>query len=404
MISVDPGELDVCRFEDLLGAARSAARDGAWQVVAARAGAALALWRGEPLEGVESEALAAREIPRLAELRYQALESRIDADLHLGRHAEVIAELRMLAGRHPLREPLHAQLMLALYRDGRQAEALIAYQNARRVLIEELGTEPGNGLRDLYQQILTTDSALAITEPVSLAAGLVVPQQLPGPVRHFIGRENELAALTELLGQPDAAGAAMVISAIGGTAGVGKTALALHWASQVAGRFPDGQLYVNLRGYAPGPPMPAADALTAFLRALGVPANDIPADVEERAAQYRGLLATRRILVMLDNAGEVEQVRPLLPGPRRLLTVVTSRDSLAGLVAGTAPSGWTWTCCRRRTRSRLLRALIGERADADRPRRGRWPSVCCRLPLALRVAAELGAARPAMPLSSSQLS
>jgi transcriptional regulator with XRE-family HTH domain len=231
-------------------------------------------------------------------------------------------------------------------------------------------------------------------------AGLVVPQQLPGPVRHFIGRENELAALTELLGQPDAAGAAMVISAIGGTAGVGKTALALYWASQVAGRFPDGQLYVNLHGYAPGPPMPAADALTAFLRALGVPANDIPADVEERAAQYRGLLATRRILVMLDNAGEVEQVRPLLPGASHCSVVVTSRDSLAGLVARDGAQRIDLDLLSPADAVTLLRALIGERADADRAATKTLADMCCRLPLALRVAAELSASRPAMPIST----
>jgi tetratricopeptide (TPR) repeat protein/transcriptional regulator with XRE-family HTH domain len=234
----------------------------------------------------------------------------------------------------------------------------------------------------------------------SEGSGLVVPQQLPGPVRHFVGRENELAALTELLGQPGADGAAMVISAIGGTAGVGKTALALYWARQVAGRFPDGQLYVNLRGYAPGPPMPAADALTAFLRALGVPAHDIPADVEERAAQYRGLLATRRILVMLDNAREVEQVRPLLPGASPCSVIVTSRDSLAGLVARDGAQRLDLDLLSPADAVALLRALIGERADADRAGTKALADLCCRLPLALRVAAELSASRPAMPTTA----
>jgi predicted ATPase len=159
-----------------------------------------------------------------------------------------------------------------------------------------------------------------------------VPRQLPGRVRHFAGREAELARLSGLLAEA-AGGGPVVISAIGGTAGVGKTALAVHWAHQVADDFPDGQLYVNLRGYDPGQPMPPADALAGFLRALGVAGADIPAEQEERAARYRSLLAGRRMLVLLDNAGSVQQVRPLLPGTSACVTVVTSRDSLAGLVA-----------------------------------------------------------------------
>jgi transcriptional regulator with XRE-family HTH domain len=230
--------------------------------------------------------------------------------------------------------------------------------------------------------------------------GLVVPRQLPGPVRHFIGRENELAALTELVGQPGAARAAMVISVIGGTAGVGKTALALSWARQVAGKFPDGQLYVNLRGYAPGPPMAAADALTAFLRALGVPNHDIPADAEERAAQYRGLLATRRILVMLDNARDVEQVRPLLPGASASAVVVTSRDSLAGLVARDGAQRLDLDLLPPADAVTLLHALIGEQAGSDRAATKALADRCCRLPLALRVAAELSASRPAIPIAA----
>jgi DNA-binding SARP family transcriptional activator/tetratricopeptide (TPR) repeat protein len=408
LITVDPGELDVSRFEDLVGAARSAARDGSWQVVAARAGAALSLWRGEPLEGVESEALAAREIPRLAELRYQALESRIDADLHLGRHAEVIAELRMLAGRHPLREPLHAQLMLALYRDGRQAEALIAYQNARRVLIEELGTEPGNGLRDLYQQILTTDPALAISEPVSptaggpvvISTGQIPLRQLPPTARQFTGRTGELTALTGLLDRPagQAPGTA-VISAISGTAGVGKTALAVHWAHQVAERFPDGQLFMNLRGYDPAQPMPAADALAGFLRALGVPGQDIPPEEEGRAALYRSMLSGRRMVVVLDNARSAEQVRPLLPAAPHCVAVVTSRDSLAGLVARDGAHRMDLDVLTLAEATSLLRVLIGGRVDADPASAATLAAQCSWLPLALRVTAELASARPAVPLA-----
>src|SRR5215831_16818216 len=203
-ISVDPGELDVSRCEALVVSARAAARDGCWDAAAGQARAALALWRGEPLEDVASELLAARDVPRLAELRLQALEVRIGADLHLGRHGEVIGELRQLAGVHPLRERLHGLLMLALYRDGRQGEALAAYQRARRLLVGELGTEPGTELRELHQQILTGDPALAVAPPGRAIGGAaagpqglaVVPRQLPAAVADFTGRAAELRALT----------------------------------------------------------------------------------------------------------------------------------------------------------------------------------------------------------------
>src|SRR5215831_655689 len=299
-ISVDPGELDVSRCEALVVSARAAARDGCWDAAAGQARAALALWRGEPLEDVASELLAARDVPRLAELRLQALEVRIGADVHRGGQSEVIGELHQLISAYPLHEHLHALLMLALYRDGRQGEALAAFQNARQVLIEELGTEPGTGLRDLHQRMLTADPTLEIAGSSPAAGpGPVAPRQLPSLVAHFSGRAAELNELTALL---DQAGqeppGAVVISAIGGTAGVGKTALAVQWAHQVADRFPDGQLYVNLRGYDPGQPVPAADALAGFLRALGVAGEDIPADEDERAVLYRSLLAGKRLVVM----------------------------------------------------------------------------------------------------------
>jgi DNA-binding SARP family transcriptional activator len=247
VILVDPGELDVARFEVLLEGARDAARGGSWEAAAEQARAALALWRGEPLADVESETLALREVPRLAELRLQAAELRIDAELRLGRHGVVIAELERMTAAHPLREHLHALLMLALYRDGRQAEALAAYQRARRVLVDELGTEPGAELRELHQRILTTDPVRAGPAP-----GPVLPRELPGPVPQFAGRTAELADLTGMLERASAhSPQTLVISAIAGMAGVGKTALATQWAHQVAHRFPDGQLHVNLRGYDP---------------------------------------------------------------------------------------------------------------------------------------------------------
>jgi tetratricopeptide (TPR) repeat protein len=191
-----------------------------------------------------------------------------------------------------------------------------------------------------------------------------------------------------------------VISAIGGTAGVGKTALAVHWAHQVAGRFPDGQLYVNLRGYDPGQPMPAADALARFLRCLGVPGQDIPAEEDERAARYRSLLAGRRMLVVLDNAGEVKQVRPLLPGTPGCVVVVTSRDALAGLIARDGAVRLDLDLLPLADAVGLLQTLIGARADADPAATAALADQCCRLPLALRVAAELAANRPEASLAA----
>jgi DNA-binding SARP family transcriptional activator/tetratricopeptide (TPR) repeat protein len=412
LIRVEAGELDVCAFEAAQDRARKAARRDSWELAAAELRGALSIWRGEPLADVPSELLTLREVPRLAEMRLQATEELIHADLQLGHHAEVIAELRRMTSAHPLRERLHALLMLALYRDGQQAEALSAYQHARRALIEELGAEPGPELRRLEQQVLTADPALAV--PVragqhGVAGGpaaepgrrsSTVPRQLPAPVPHFTGREGELDALTALLNQSgEMAQSTVAISAISGMAGVGKTALAVYWAHQTAERFPDGQLYVNLRGYDCRQPVSPSDALAGFLRALGVPGQEVPVEPEERAAEYRTLLAGRQILVLLDNAGSVEQVRPLLPSTHGSAVLVTSRDALAGLVARDGARRMDLDLLPQADAVSLLRALIGARVDADQQAAAALATRCCLLPLALRLAAELAAARPAVPLA-----
>ena len=410
LVRIDPGELDVTRFEVLLDGARDAARGGCWEAAADQARAALALWRGEPLEDVESEALALREVPRLTELRLQAAEVRIDAEQRLGRHGAVIAELERLAAAHPLREHLHALLMLALDRDGRQAEALAVYRHARRVLVDELGIQPGAELREVHRQILATGPVVAAREPAHLPprdvrmAGArprpVVPRELPGPVPQFAGRATELGDLTEVLERASAQRPrTLVISAIAGMAGVGKTALAVHWAHQVADRFPDGQLHVNLRGYDPGQPGSAAGALAGFLRSLGVAEQDIPAETGERAARYRSLLAGRRMLIVIDNARDAEQVRPLLPGSSSCVTVVTSRDALTGLVARDGAHRLDVGPLPPAEAVGLLRSLIGERADAEPDATVTLAGYCAGLPLALRVAAERVAAAPSVPLA-----
>jgi DNA-binding SARP family transcriptional activator/tetratricopeptide (TPR) repeat protein len=404
-IRVDSGELDVTDFEGRLAAARAAAQDNSWDIAAAEGSAALTLWRGEPLADVDSELLALRDVPRLAELRLLALETRLDADVHRGRHSEVIGELRQLVAASPLRERLHALLMLALHRDGQQAEALAAYRAARRVLVAEVGIEPGPGLRKLHQQVLTACPALDFPVPGRPAGGAperVVPRELPAAVAHFAGRAEALAALTGLLDQVGGpAPRTAVISAIGGTAGVGKTALAVHWAHQVADRFPDGQLYVNLRGYDPGgPPVPPAEAVRGFIDALRDPEQQVPAAPGAQAALYRSLLADRRMLVLLDNARNEEQVRPLLPGGPDCVTVITSRNLLTGLVvtSGAWPLSLD-TLTGGESTDLLARRLGPQRVKSEAETVRELVARCAGLPLALCMIAARAAVRPDLPLA-----
>jgi DNA-binding SARP family transcriptional activator len=412
LISLSSGELDVDRFGAGLAAGREAARAGSHAAAAAQLRAALSLWRGQPLAGVASETLALREVPRLAEMRLQALEARIDADLHLGRHAEVIVELRQLAAADPLRERLHALLMLALYRDGQQAGALAAYQTARAVLVSELGAEPGPELRRLQQQILTADPALSVADPGgpagSARTGRVrqpaaeVPRQLPAAVPHFAGRSAELKVLDSLLDQTATVGATVVISAIAGTAGVGKTALAVHWAHQVTDRFGDGQLYVNLRGFDhTGAPAAPAEAIRGFLDALGVAAERIPAGLDAQAALYRSLLAGKRMLIVVDNARVADHVRPLLPGSPGCLVLVTSRSQLAGLAVADGADVLTLDLPSHAEARQMLTLRLGaERAAAEPDAVDQIVGLCARLPLALAVTAARAHARPRFSLAA----
>jgi len=400
LIRVRAGELDISAMEEALTATVRSAQAGAWADVFERAAAALAFWRGEALCDVELGEMGLREIPRLTEMRFRARELRVEAGLHLGEHAELIAELQQLTVEAPLREHLHALLMHALYRCGRRAEALEAYQHARDVMVEELGSEPGPELQALHHQILDDDPALVPTSP---RAARAVPRGLPAPAGHFAGRAHELAALTRLLGQGDSGQhTTVVISAIGGTAGVGKTALALRWAHQVADRFPDGQLYVNLRGFDPAlPPMPAAEAIRLALDALEVPAERIPASLDAQAGLYRSVLAGKKVLIVADNAADAAQVRPLLPGSPGCLVVVTSRSQLAGLVAidGAVPLPLdVLTSAEARD---LLARILGEaRVAAEPGAAGQLVEVCGCLPLALAITAARAAIRPELALAA----
>jgi DNA-binding SARP family transcriptional activator/tetratricopeptide (TPR) repeat protein len=409
LLHVEHGELDLSRFEELLGGARVTASDGSWEVAAARSRDALALWRGEPLAGIESETLLLREAPRLAELRLQAGEILAEAELHLGGHAPAAAELARLAAANPLREHVHALLMLALYRCGRQADALTAYQNIRQSLVGELGAEPGSELQHLHQQILAADPALDLPrdavgpdQPARLPAD--VPRQLPAAVTQFTGRATELTTLTQIAARPnngDVPGT-VVISAIGGTAGVGKTALALRFAHQAASRFPDGQLYASLRGFDPGgTPTDPGEAIRAFLDALHVPADRIPASLEARAGLYRSLVADRQMLIVLDNARDEQQVRPLIPASPGSLVIVTSRRQLAGLAASDGAHVLNLDVLPEAEARQMLSARIGAaRAAAEPAAIAEIARLCAGLPLALAVIAARAQTRPSFPLSA----
>jgi DNA-binding SARP family transcriptional activator len=410
-----PGDLDAGRFEDLLTAGRAAlAQDDA-----ARAAdllvKALALWRGEALADVPPGPLVASESNRLEELRLTALELRIEADLACGRDTEVVAELRRLTAEHPLRERLWGELMRALCSSGRPAEALEVYAHAREILADQLGADPGPDLQDLHQRILTGDRSspgelpaagkgpAEVREPAAAVhAQPGVPRQLPARVRHFVGRTEELERLSGLLDERSSANGAVVISAIGGTAGIGKTALAVHWAHQHAERFPDGQLYVNLRGFDPsGTPTAAATAVRRFLGALAVPPASVPDDLDAQVALYRTLLAGRRMLIVLDNARDADQVRPLLPGTASCLVLVTSRDQLAGLVAADGAVPLALGLLTPDEARELLSQRLGcERVTREEQAAGELVELCARLPLALNIAAARAVLTPDRSLAA----
>ncbi|MGH3932139.1 MAG: ATP-binding protein, partial [Pseudonocardiaceae bacterium] len=326
--------------------------------------------------------------------------------LHLrrGQHGWLLGELFARAAAHPLDERVTGQLMLALYQCGRQAEALEHFQRLRVRLVEELGIDPGPELLRRYEQILRTDPALTAptpaSPPVSVSAPRLVPHQLPAHTPHFVGRAAELRQLTTLVNTTTAGGGTVVITAIDGTAGIGKTALALHWAHQVAQRFPDGQLYVNLRGFDPAnPPMHPADALRGFLDAFAIPPARIPTNLDDQAGLYRSLLIDRHVLVVLDNVRDAEQARPLLPASSSCLVVITSRNQLTGLVAHEGAHPVTLDVLTHQEARALLTHHLGpDRVSAEPQVITDLIDRCARLPLALAIMAARAATHPGFAL------
>jgi DNA-binding SARP family transcriptional activator/Tfp pilus assembly protein PilF len=400
LLQAEPDQLDLHRFRTLAALAATAADDDTAERLVRQA---LSLWHGPALAGADSPWLTAMRDTLELE-RHAAQLDLNDISLRLGQHAALAAELISQAAADPADERLIGQLMLALYRSGRQADALRQFDQTRRYLAGELGTDPAPELSELHQQILRADPALAHTPPGTTSTpsagsppAAPVPRELPADVAAFTGRATELDELDELLLGPQNTTAA-VISAVSGTAGVGKTALAVHWAHHASRHFPDGQLHINLRGYDPDQPMPAADALATFLGSLGVPGQDIPQAEADRAARYRSLLVGKRTLIVLDNAATVEQVRPLLPGHPECRVLVTSRDSLAGLVARDGARRLELDLLHLDDAVWLLRELIGARVDAETDAAVTLAEQCARLPLALRIAAELAISRADAPL------
>lgn len=388
-----PDELDAQVFENQVAAAdQLAAQDRSGEAVA-QLRSALRLWRGPALLGLSGHAVETAAA-RLDEQRLAALEHRIGLELKLGRPDDVIGEITELVATHPLREPFVGLQMLALHQAGRQADALQAYHRLRKRLAEELGVDPGASLQHLHTSILTDDAFAERPPglPVEVTAGtplMPVPAQLPTDVAAFTGRRDHLKALDELFGEDAGRGStAVVVTAITGTAGVGKTSLAVHWGHRAKDRFPDGQLYINLRGYAVAPPTPPAEALLHFLHGLGVPPDRIPLDPQTAAGLYRSMLADRKVLVVLDNAANADQVRPLLPGSPGCLVLVTSRDRLSGLVAYDGAHRLTLDVLDADEAYTLLVRILGpDRVAAEPAATADLAVACAHLPLAMRIAA-----------------
>ncbi|WP_265565448.1 AfsR/SARP family transcriptional regulator [Streptomyces hygroscopicus] len=454
------GALDITEFEAGVSQAARLRGRGEHAEAARLLAQALDIWQGHPLAGIPGP-LAEAERARLSERRLSVLETRLELDVQLGRHDQVVGQLAALSEVNPLRERLHALLMLTLYRCGRQAEALEVYRRTSRILAVELGTAPGLELRELHARILASDPAMAHpdhadptasridvtgmlhTEPAAYesrrtadggshgaaaAAGqlaartsragsrlsdkhaarrpgaspeatAVRPRQLPPDLPIYTGRSGELARAQGLVPTPHEPSAVVTI---GGMAGVGKTALAVRLAHSVADQFPDGQLYINLRGFDPaGAMVDASAAIRAFLSALGVSPKHVPKDVDAQAALYRSVLANRRLLIVLDNVRDSNHVRTLLPGSPGCLVIVTSRDQLAGLVATHGSHPFTLDVLSEEEGAVFMAERIGAVRVASEPQVVKdIVGACGRLPLALAIVAARAAIHAGFPLST----
>lgn len=386
-----PNDIDAGVFQRLASTGRNEVDKGRPQVGALRLAKALALWRGPAFADVPASPCLTGQVAYLEQLHLSAEEDHISALLDLGRHTEVVDELHRLVEQNPLREKRWALLMRSLHGCGRRAEALDAFHRAREVLLDELGLDPGPELRELQRAILAEEVPPSRSSLMVSERDQPTPAQLPADVLGFTGREAHLQRLDSLPCQENQS----MVAAVTGPAGVGKTALAVHWAHRIRARYSDGQLYANLRGYSEVPPLRPIEALSAFLRALDVPAERVPSDVDEASALFRSLLAGRQMLLLLDNARDPEQVRPLLPGSPGCLTLITSRDRLDGLVArdGAVPLAIE-VLDEVEAQALLTRLLDDGRLRSEPEAAAELAGLCGHLPLALRIAAANLAARP----------
>jgi len=411
LIRLEPDDLDASRFAALVSDGRKALREGAAERASAVLTDALALWRGQALADVRPSELVSAEASRLEESRVAAVELRVEAELACGRGAAAVADLQRLAADHPLREELWALLMRALCAAGRQAEALDTYERARIVIAEQLGVDPGTELKGVYRQILEADSETAVAPAVpstALSAGRahpalgatadpaapapLVPSQLPADIPDFTGRGEHVKFLSDLLSDApeDDDPGAVAVGLVVGTGGLGKTTLAVHAAHRLRTRFPDGQLYMNLRG-ASEQPVQSADVLARFLRDLGVAGSNVPVGEDERAALYRSRLAGMRMLIVLDDARDAAQVRPLLPGSSSCGVLVTSRHHVPGLVGARTVD--LDVLDHSEAHALLVRIVGAERLAAEPAATTQVLAACAGLPLAIRIAGARLAAR-----------
>lgn len=441
-LPLEEGALDLRVFEERAAEVQRLFAAGELERALRLLHTTLGAWQGQPLAGVPGPVAEAART-RLIERRLGLLETRFEAELHLGRHREILPELVSLSGEHPLRERLCELRMLALYRSGRQADAFSFFDATRHALKRELGVEPRPSLRELQARLLAADPTLAVspanaggavggigdhsskraasagpsatsesgrspqspppragkTSQAAPSPAAAVPvEQLPAGLRAFTGRQAELDDLDELLSREDRAGTVV----ISGMAGVGKTTLAVHWARRVTDHFPDGQLYVNLRGFDPtAAALEPSAAIRTLIDALGYPSQRVPSGLAAQTALFRSLLAGRRMLILLDNARDTEQVRPLLPAVPGCLTLVTSRNQLGGLIVSDAAQTLTLGILS----TEEARAFLAQRLGPARVRAE--PAAvqdvvlrCARLPLALAIVAARAAIRPAFPLSA----
>ena len=390
-IEAGADDLDATAFARLLAQGRArliADRDGARQ----RFRQALDLWYGPALAGIDSGAVR-QAAAILDEQHAVAIEDWVDLELAAGRDRDLVAELTGLVERFPLRERLRGQLMLTLYRVGRQADALAEYRRMRRVLHQELGVEPGAELQELHRRILTGDVAGVAPAASAPAPGAAQPspapiRALPRAVGDFTGRSGLLAALRAEIGS---AAPGPLVRVIDGMAGIGKTALAVHLAGLVGGCYPDAHLFIDLHGHSDRAAAEPAGALLKLLRQLGLATDQIPAGVEDRVALWRSELAGRRALVLLDNAASSAQVLPLLPGLGDSLVLITSRRRLSGL-DGVRPE--SVPVLDEAEAIALFARIVGERAEAEPEAAREVVRRCGLLPLAIRLAGARLAHRP----------